>query len=182
MNGFFLESINMTMDEIEDLIKKSDLWYENIKDDNISINTKWFKYPNENKFEIKLFTCAHFYNDKIEGLDIEDVNYFNNFLILNLAFVAEYEYGLDKNISHEYIKKRLLEYKDDLEKCMTSDNQLPTYTYCCIFKSPLNEFDLNESKNLNILDIYKFKLHLVHWSHFVQKCVDQVYKVIKSEA
>lgn len=176
-NDFFLKSVNMTMDGIEDFVKESDLWYENIKDDNINI--KWFIYPVENKFEIKLFTCAHFFNDKIEGLDIEDINYFNNFLLANLAFIAEY--SLEKNLSHEYIKKRLLEYKDDIEKCMSSDNQLPTYTYCSIFKSPLNEFDLNESKNLNILDIYKFKLYLVHWSDFVQKSVDQIYKVIKSE-
>lgn len=180
-NDFFFKSVDMTMDGMEDFVKKSDLWYENIKDDNISINTKWFKYPNENKFEIKLFTCAHFFNDKIEGLDIEYVNYFNNYLIVNLAFVAEYEYRLVKNISHEYIKKRLLEYKDDIRKCMSAENQLPTYTYCSIFKSPLNEFDLIASENLNILDIYKFKLYLIHWSSFIQKSANQLFNVIKSE-
>ena len=164
INGFFVKSINMTVDETENFIKKSDLWHESI-----------------NKFEIKLFTCAHFFNNKIEGFDIEDVNYFNNFLIVNLTFVAEYEFDIDKKISQEYIKKRLLEYKDDIEKCKYSDNQLPKYTYCSIFKSHLNEFDLNESKNLNILDIYKLKLYLVHWSDFVQKCVDSTYKIIKSE-
>lgn len=158
----YYECVKQLIDANIDLFKKSNLSPE------ISLKTE---------LEIALYTCGFIENNN--PLNSTGANYeiYNETIIEILKWMFSQRMFL---LPSDYFSKRLSEYKNDLGACTPKDSNLPLYSYYSLFKSPLQQFELEKVNDFDIIELYKFKLFHLQLSDMNTKATDFLFKTLNN--
>jgi len=158
----YYECVKQLIDANTDLFKKSYLRQE------ISFKTE---------LEIALYTCAFIENSNL--LNRTDANYqiYKETLVEILVWMFSQQMLL---LPSDYFLKRLSEFKSDINTCTPNDSNLPLYSYYCLFKSPLRQFELEKVNDYDIIELYKFKLFMFQLADMNTKPTEFLFKSLNN--
>jgi hypothetical protein len=158
----YYECVKQLIDSNIDQFKKS----------NLSLKISY-----QTELEIALYTCAFIDNNNpLNSTDANHEIYYETIIEILKWMFSQGMYLLPP----DYFSKRLSEYKNDINACTPKDFNLPLYSYYSLFKSPLQQFELEKVNDFDIIELYKFKLLHFHLSDMNIKATDFLFKTLNN--